>query len=88
MTELSPAAQACVAAWIAGQRRQTRTAGRREALGAFAEALANQVVRAAGALDDTVEDCLRGAEREHIRSCILTIAAELRGEPTTTETQP
>lgn len=30
-------------------------------------------------LSDTVEDCIRGAEREHIRARLYTIAAELRG---------
>lgn len=42
------------------------------------EALADQI-HAGYPLSDTVEDCIRGAEREHIRAGLYTLAAELRG---------
>jgi hypothetical protein len=61
---LSPAAQAVLDAYKKG------------GLDAALRAAADQVAKT-DPLDDTVEDCIRGAEREHMRGRFYTLATEL-----------
>ena len=72
---LSPAAQAVLDAaepFIA----PSECLGLEAALAAALRAAADQVAKA-DPLGDTVEDCIRGAEREHMRGKFYTIATEL-----------
>jgi len=63
VADLSPAAQAVLDAYKAG------------GLDAALRAAVDQVAKA-DPLGDTVEDCIRGAEREHMRGKFYTLAAE------------
>jgi hypothetical protein len=64
---LTPAAQAVLDAYRQG------------GLPAALRAAANQVAKA-DPLGDTVEDCIRGAEREHMRGKFYTLATELEAD--------
>ena len=64
MTSLSPAAQAVKDA---------------PTVAAVLRAAADQVAKN-DPLGDTAEDCIRGAEREHMRGKFYTIAAELEAQ--------
>jgi len=81
MTDLSPAAQA-VLDGVADRYSELATMSTAVAAAAALRAAADQAAKA-DPLGDTVEDCIRGAEREHMRGKIYAIAAEL--ETFTTE---
>jgi hypothetical protein len=73
---LSPAAQAVLDALkMEGVTGPERFWARANAAAAL-RAAANQVAKA-DPLGDTVEDCIRGAEREHMRGKFYTLATEL-----------
>ena len=92
MTDLSPAAQAVVDAWNAKHNPYGLTyrthAPEREALAAALQAVADQVVPAESENED-LDPCnpddkaewAQYSQRQHTRSRILAIAAELGAKP-------
>jgi hypothetical protein len=79
VADLSPAAQAVLDALLnapvnSGQVRNGKAPQIK--LAAALRAAVDQVAKA-DPLGDTVEDCIRGAEREHMRGKFYTLAAEL-----------
>lgn len=73
MTELSPAAQATVDAWVAARQNQTRTSGRYEALAAALRAVASS------RLVQVFQDEINCDIAYILTEDILAIAAELEG---------
>jgi DNA-binding FrmR family transcriptional regulator len=71
VAELSPAAQAVMDA-IESQDGESDVA-----VAVAALRVAVDQVAKTDPLDDTVEDCIRGAEREHMRGRFYTLATEL-----------
>jgi hypothetical protein len=72
-TPLSPAAQAVLDAFW-------KQPGDRSAIAATLRAAADQVAKA-DPLGDTLEDCIRQAEREHMRGKFYTLATEFDPTP-------
>jgi hypothetical protein len=73
MDNLSPAAQAVL---DAVEDDCIHPTDRHRIAAAALRAAADQVAKA-DPLGDTVEDCIRGAEREHMRGKFYTLATEL-----------
>ena len=85
MTDLSPAAQAVLDAALRYEINPECYS--REIAAAALEAVADQVVPCEKAPDlMSSPDLERLAQRQHTRAQLLAIAAELRGDTTTTET--
>ena len=82
MTDLSPAAQAVLdaAADVYWDWADMSPASSYTIAAAALRVAADEAARA-DPLGDTVEDCIRGAEREHMRGKICAIANELEGQP-------
>jgi hypothetical protein len=76
---LSPAAQAVWDAWNDAYEAQGPLEDMGYPLAAGLVAAADQVARM-DPLGDDIEDLFRGAEREHMRGKLHTLAAELRQE--------
>jgi len=77
MTDLSPAAQAVLNEFAHAACGSTYKV--RKGLAAALRAVADQAAKFEP-LGDPAEDCIRGAEREHMRGKFYTIAAELEAQ--------
>jgi hypothetical protein len=82
MADLSPAAQAVIDAFIDSAFFEDR-----DRIAAVLRAAADEAAKS-DPLGDSLEDSIRGAEREHMRGKMYAIAAKLEGQVKETERPP